>query len=128
MPRPDLLRRHRNLRADPLPDSVYHSPVFQEIVLAGADLFSWINDLYSLDKEIACGLVSNLILALQRERRLYRERAFIAAHTLIIDRANDLIAAEQRLPELIDTLQLDTATSSATRPPHPPLPETASDR
>jgi hypothetical protein len=43
-----------------LPDHVYRSPALQEIILAGADLFSWINDLYSLDKEIACGIVSNL--------------------------------------------------------------------
>lgn len=96
-----------------LPDQVYHSPVFQEIILAGADLFSWINDLYSLDKEIACGIVSNLILVLQHERRLNREQAFIAARALINDRVNDLLAAEQRLPELIDALQLDTATQSA---------------
>lgn len=96
-----------------LPDQVYHSPVFQEIVLAGADLFSWINDLYSLDKEIACGIVSNLILVLQHERRLNREQAFIAARALISDRVNDLLAAEERLPELIDTLQLDTATQAA---------------
>jgi hypothetical protein len=66
-----------------------------------------------LDKEIACGIVSNLILVLQHERRLNREQAFIAARTLINDRVNDLIAAEQRPPELIDTLQLDTATQTA---------------
>jgi len=96
-----------------LPDQVYHSAVFQEIVLAGADLFSWINDLYSLDKEIACGIVSNLILVLQHERHLSREQAFIAARALISDRVNDLLAAEERLPELIDTLQLDTAIQAA---------------
>ncbi|MGH3972302.1 MAG: terpene synthase family protein [Pseudonocardiaceae bacterium] len=96
-----------------LSDQVYHSSIFQEIVLAGADLFSWINDLYSLDKEIACGIVSNLILVLQHERRITREQAFIAARALINDRVNDLLAAEQRLPELIDTLQLDTVTQEA---------------
>jgi hypothetical protein len=96
-----------------IPDLVYHSPVLQEIILAGADLFSWINDLYSLDKEIACGIVSNLVLVLQHERRLNREQAFIAARALISDRVNDLLAAEKRLPELTDTLQLDTATQSA---------------
>jgi hypothetical protein len=87
-----------------LPDQVYHSSLFQEIVLAGADLFAWINDLYSLEKEVACGIVSNLILVLQHERRLSRERAFIAARALINDRVKDLLAAEQRLPELIDAL------------------------
>lgn len=96
-----------------IPDQIYHSQVFQEIVLAGADLFSWINDLYSLDKEIACGIVSNLILVLQYERHLSREQAFIAACALISDRVNDLLAAEQRLPELIDSLNLDTATQAA---------------
>jgi hypothetical protein len=96
-----------------LPDQIHHSPVFQEIILAGADLFSWINDLYSLDKEIACGIVSNLILVLQHERRLNREQAFIAARALISDRVNDLLTAEQHLTELIDTLHLDTATQEA---------------
>jgi hypothetical protein len=71
---------------------------------------SWINDLYSLDKEIACGIVSNLILVLQHERLLNRAQAFIAARALISDRVNDLLAAEERLPELIDILRLDTAT------------------
>jgi hypothetical protein len=47
---------------------------------------SWINDLYSLDKEIACGIVSNLILVLQHERRLNRKQTFIAACALISDR------------------------------------------
>ncbi len=96
-----------------LPDQIYHSPLFQEILLAGADLFSWINDLYSLEKEIACGIVSNLVLVLQHERRLNRKQAFIAARGLINDRVNDLLAAEERLPKLIDTLQLDNATQAA---------------
>jgi hypothetical protein len=109
-----------------IPDQIYHSQVFQEIVLAGADLFSWINDLYSLDKEISCGIVSDLILVPQYERPLSREQAFIAACALISDRVNDLLAAEERLPELIDSLNLDTAPkqrytatwpASATAPP-----------
>lgn len=96
-----------------LPDQVYHSPAVQEIILAGADLFSWINDLHSVDKEIACGIVSNLILVLQHERRLNREQAFIAARQLINDRVDNLLTAERRLPELIDTGQLDAATRDA---------------
>lgn len=96
-----------------LPDQVYHSPILQEIILAGADLFAWINDLYSVDKEIACGIVSNLILVLQYERQLNRQQAFVAARALINDRVNDLLAAQQRLPKLIDTLHLDTSTQQA---------------
>jgi len=96
-----------------LPDQAYHSPAVQEIILAGADLFSWINDLHSVDKEIACGIVSNLILVLQHERRLNREQAFIAARKLIDNRVDDLLTAERRLPELIDTGQLDAATQAA---------------
>ncbi len=92
-----------------LPAEIYHSPVFQEIVLAGVDIICWTNDLYSLDKEIACGIVSNLVLVLQHERHLNREQAFTAARALTHDRVNDFLAAEQRLPELVNTLQLNAA-------------------
>ncbi|MGH3804663.1 MAG: terpene synthase family protein, partial [Pseudonocardiaceae bacterium] len=96
-----------------LPAEVYHSPIFQGIILAGADIVCWTNDLYSLDKEIACGNVSNIILVLQRERELNREQAFSATRTLIGDRVNDLLAAEQHLPAL--TRRLDPAAQEAVR-------------
>ncbi len=98
-----------------LPAEVYHSATFQEIILAGTDIISWTNDLYSLGKEIACGIVSNVVLVLQREQGLDREQAFSAARTLIGDRVNDLLAAEQRLPELTRALRLDQAAQETVR-------------
>lgn len=96
-----------------LPPEVYHSTAYQEIVLAGTDIISWTNDLYSLDKEIAHGIVTNLVLVLQHQRGLDRPRAFRAAHSLIDRRVADLLAAQQRLPALAESLRLDAATRMA---------------
>ncbi|MGH3717993.1 MAG: terpene synthase family protein [Pseudonocardiaceae bacterium] len=93
-----------------LPDEVHDSPVYQELLNAGADIMGWSNDLHSLDKEIACGMVYNIVLVLQRERNLDREQAFSQARILIADRVNDLLATQRRLPDLCQSLGLDQTT------------------
>lgn len=98
-----------------LPATVYWSPAYQEIILAAADILGWINDLYSLEKEISCGIVTNLVLVLQHERELDKEQAIAAGRSLIIKRANELLAAQQHLPKLCYSLNLDLATQNAVR-------------
>jgi Terpene synthase family 2, C-terminal metal binding len=98
-----------------LPAEVYHSPIYQEIILAGTDIVCWINDLYSLEKEVAWGSKSNIVLVLQHEREIDQRQAFSAARTLIGERVNDLLSAEQSLPTLARSLRLDTGTGETVR-------------
>ncbi|HEX8870061.1 MAG TPA: terpene synthase family protein, partial [Lentzea sp.] len=49
-----------------LPSDSYHSDVYQEIVSAGTDVVTWTNDLYSYEKEVAAGLMTNMVLVLNR--------------------------------------------------------------
>ena len=96
-----------------IPAAAYHSAPFQEMILAGVDIVAWTNDLYSLEKEAACGIVSNIVLVLEQERELDRQQTWDMARTLINDRVNDLLAAEQRFPTVARTLQLDPSTVEA---------------
>ncbi|WP_144119397.1 terpene synthase family protein [Catellatospora sichuanensis] len=58
-----------------LPDAIYHHPALREVRLAGTDLLSWFNDLYSLDRDIATAGGHNLVLAISHERELSIEAA-----------------------------------------------------
>ncbi|MEV6236267.1 terpene synthase family protein [Lentzea sp. NPDC051838] len=42
----------------------YHSELYQEVVLAGTDVVTWTNDLYSYEKEMAGGLMTNMVVVL----------------------------------------------------------------
>ncbi|MGW5532238.1 terpene synthase family protein [Streptomyces xanthochromogenes] len=92
-----------------LPAVIYHSNAWQEIILAATDIVSWTNDLYSLDKEIACGITSNIVLVLREEQRLDQAHAYAQARSVIHDRVQDLLTSEQRLPALLEGMELTPA-------------------
>jgi hypothetical protein len=98
-----------------LAPEVYHSATYQEIVLAATDVISWTNDLYSVAKEEACGIVTNLVLVLQHERGLDQDQASSAVRALINDRVGDLLAAERRLLEPTSAIRFDRAAQDALR-------------
>lgn len=81
-----------------LPPAVHGAPAYQDLLRAAIDTNAWSNDLYSLDKEVACGLVTNLVLILEHERGLTRAAARRTARAMIEDRAADLTRALHRLP------------------------------
>jgi epi-isozizaene synthase len=96
-----------------LTDEAYHAPAFQEVATAAVDIVSWTNDLYSLDKEIACGNVCNLVLVLQRERGLDRDEAASLARALINERVDGLQAATRQLPQRAEALGLSRPAQDA---------------
>ncbi|MFB7763151.1 terpene synthase family protein [Streptomyces xiamenensis] len=81
-----------------LPPDVYDSPAYQDVLAAAIDVNTWTNDLYSLEKEVACGMVTNLVLVLEHERGLGRDAARRAVRALIEERSADLLRALRRLP------------------------------
>ncbi|MFS8095969.1 terpene synthase family protein [Lentzea alba] len=84
--------------AELLPE-VYQSSVYQEIVLAGADIVTWTNDLHSYEKEMAGGLMTNMVLVLRHHSELDLADAVDATVRLIHDRAAALQAAAGELTE-----------------------------
>ncbi|WP_128429337.1 terpene synthase family protein [Streptomyces cyaneus] len=98
-----------------VPADVHTSASFREFVATATDIVSWTNDLRSVDKEVACGIMSNIVLVLQHQGQLSREQALGAAHALIDDRIKDLLAAEHHLSGLVDDLALDAPTQEALR-------------
>ncbi|MEV8117135.1 terpene synthase family protein [Streptomyces xiamenensis] len=81
-----------------LPPDVYDSPAYQDVLAAAIDVNTWTNDLYSLEKEVACGMVTNLVLVLEHERGLERDAARRAVGALVEERSADLLRALRRLP------------------------------
>ncbi|MEU5583426.1 hypothetical protein ABZ791_37965 [Streptomyces huasconensis] len=82
-----------------LPDAVHNAAPYQEVLLAAVDIICWTNDLYSAEKEAACGIVTNLVPVLAREQHISPERAYIAAREQIATRIKDLLAAETHLSD-----------------------------
>lgn len=79
-----------------LPAEVYQSTLIQALLLATNNVVCWQNDLFSIEKEIARGNLSNLVLVLQRA---YGGRLQDA-----VELANDMITREVRLFEQLSKL------------------------
>ncbi len=90
-----------------LAPEVYLSAPYQELFVSATDIVIWTNDLYSLDKEVACGIVTNVVLVLERQRGLDRQQALSATHAMIDERVSSLVAAERRLPQFARATGLD---------------------
>lgn len=94
-----------------LPDAAYYASFFQDVVTAGNDVVCWTNDLCSVEKEQACGLVTNLVLVLEHEKRLDRPTAMAEARDLTNARVQDLVHAREQLPARTRDLPPDTRRS-----------------
>ena len=63
LPLLDLVEQAESIR---LPSDFYGSREYRDMIGAAADIASWINDIFSAQKEIANGDVHNLVILLQR--------------------------------------------------------------
>jgi hypothetical protein len=79
-----------------LPAEVYYGALIQALILAINHVGCWQNDIFSLEKEIARGDYSNIVLVLQKERQCSLQTAAEAA--------NDLITREVKLFEKLSTM------------------------
>lgn len=82
------MARHREIPAE-----IYESQPVQDILQAGVNLVGWTNDIYSVNKDVACGDVNNLIMAIQREYNCSLQKA--------ADRLAARIEAETRRLEVL---------------------------
>ncbi|MFY1830860.1 terpene synthase family protein [Myxococcus fulvus] len=82
-----------------LPDKVRNIPSVERIVLLTVDIIDAMNDVCSLEKEIALGDVHNLIFVLRDEQGLSLEQATAETYALMRGWCEDIIQLEARLPE-----------------------------
>ncbi len=75
------------------------SPPAQDLVDATSDIVCWVNDLFSLEKELACGEVINLVLVMEYHQDLTRQQAVTAVQHRIFERAHDFIRAERHIAD-----------------------------
>jgi Terpene synthase family 2, C-terminal metal binding len=74
-----------------------------------ADLGNFINDIYSIEKEIESGQYDNLIFVLQGERRLTIDAAIQSAFSIIRRRAERFLEIRAELPAVYETVALTAA-------------------
>ncbi|MFV2086416.1 terpene synthase family protein [Micromonospora sp. LOL_021] len=55
---------------DPVPDAVFHHPRVRDVRVAGNDLLSWYNDLFSLPRDLTTAGGHNLVVAVAEARRV----------------------------------------------------------
>ncbi|MFD0890749.1 terpene synthase family protein, partial [Streptosporangium algeriense] len=58
-----------------IPPEAYADPGYQDALRSACDVVCWVNDLYSLDKELSLGEWHNLVAVVEHGRGLTREQA-----------------------------------------------------
>ncbi|NUR03865.1 MAG: hypothetical protein HOY79_47350 [Streptomyces sp.] len=94
-----------------LPAVVAMSSTYRFLVSAATDLICWHNDLYSLDKEIARGNATNLILVLEEADGMDRSAAVAAVVHRANRRTQEFSEAAQRLPVVLQALGEDASVA-----------------
>ncbi|MFE7278593.1 hypothetical protein ACFU95_50010, partial [Streptomyces sp. NPDC057623] len=85
------------------------SSTYRFLVSAATDLICWHNDLYSLDKEIARGNATNLVLVLEEADRMDRSAAVAAVVHRANQRTQEFSEAARRLPVVLQALGEDAS-------------------
>jgi Terpene synthase family 2, C-terminal metal binding len=80
-----------------------------------ADLGNFINDVYSISKEIESGQYGNLVFVLQSERKLTIDAAIRAAFSIIKRRAERFLQIRSELPAVYETLSFTSADRESTQ-------------
>ncbi|MFJ6530291.1 terpene cyclase [Streptomyces longwoodensis] len=89
-----------------LPASAFHSPELRLMRRAAIDVTLMCNDVYSLEKEEARGDMDNLVLVLERARRLTRGEALTAARGEVDRRLRRFDRLAAQVPALCTQLAL----------------------
>ncbi|KAG8763473.1 hypothetical protein FRC11_003162 [Ceratobasidium sp. 423] len=89
-----------------LPDEVHNDPIVAELALAGNDILTWANDVYSFPVEQARGDTQNLVFITMWDKQLDLEGAMDYVDQLIRKRVQEYLEAKAKLrsfgPELDD--------------------------
>ncbi|KAG8730140.1 hypothetical protein FRC12_020472 [Ceratobasidium sp. 428] len=87
-----------------LPDEVHNDPIVAELALAGNDILTWANDVYSFPIEQARGDTQNLVFITMWDKQLNLEDAMEYVDELTRKRTQEYVEAKKKLrsfgPEL----------------------------
>jgi len=90
------------------PDAVFEDPAMAELWVAGNDILTWANDIYSFPVELGRGDTHNLVFVAMQEKQLTLEGAMDYVNELTRARLNDYVEAKKQLrsfgPELDDEI------------------------
>lgn len=90
-----------------LPPQVWKYPQIQELCRTAGNIACWVNDLYSLAKELADGEVQNLVLVLQHTCACTLQEAAERAGEMIEQETRRFIELEHQLPSFPPDLERD---------------------
>lgn len=109
----DILEPGAGFECPPL---AFHSPQMRKMRLIAIDLVNYLNDVGSLDKELARGEDDNLVITLQHEHRCTVGEAAGLAVGMMQDLARRFVVLRDELPDVCGALGLsDDETSAAFR-------------
>lgn len=94
-----------------LPAVVAMSATYRSLVSTAADLICWHNDLYSLDKEVARGNATNLILVLEEADGMDRSAAVAEVVRRANRRTQEFSESARRLPVVLQALGEDASAA-----------------
>ncbi|KAG8689010.1 hypothetical protein FRC11_004296 [Ceratobasidium sp. 423] len=80
-----------------IPDEVLHDPIMSEMSLAGNEILTWANDIYSFPKEHARGHTHNLVFIIMWYDQLDLQDAVDHVNKLIEQRVQDYLEAKAKL-------------------------------
>jgi Terpene synthase family 2, C-terminal metal binding len=89
-----------------VPETIYQPSEFSDLLLAVNDVISWVNDVYSVNKELARADHSNYLISLMQHRDLSLEQALRVVIDRITGRAAEFCAAENKLCASVSSLGL----------------------
>lgn len=96
-----------------VPPQVFHSAIVQAMLQIAVDVNIIINDITSLEKEQARGEQDNMVFILMREHGWNQQTSIARMEYEFRARVEQLLMLERCLPELYDTLGLDTTERAA---------------
>ncbi len=97
-----------------IPEPVYESAPWQQLVRCGVDIVAWQNDVHSLRVDRERGDIHNYLLTLMQTRGLTEDRALAQVTKEITTRIEEFELTESALPDLLENLGADAATRSGT--------------
>jgi 5-epi-alpha-selinene synthase len=90
-----------------LPAEVYYSTLVQGLLLIINHVGCWQNDIFSLEKEVARGDYTNIVLVLQKERQCSLQAAAELANDLVTREVKHFETLEATIPTLLPDYQED---------------------
>ncbi|CAE6452514.1 unnamed protein product [Rhizoctonia solani] len=80
-----------------IPDEVLHDPIISQLSLAGNEILTWANDIYSFPREYAGGHTHNLVFIIMWYNQLELQDAVDYVNQLIEQRVQDYLEAKAKL-------------------------------